>query len=140
MLALYSFAAWMSLFWINGILSFQLTPGVWLESHAIWDAFFNPTFMPSLIYRTIAALVVGALASMVLVNIAGSFTREERQELIFRAATLMTPMAVMPFIGIWFVMAMPADSRGWTHGWLDGDDDVFEHCSGEPRPSWADTR
>ena len=32
LLAIYSLAAWFSLFWINGILSFQLTPG--LARHA----------------------------------------------------------------------------------------------------------
>src|SRR3954466_2456503 len=29
LLALYATASWMSLFWINGILSWQLTPGEW---------------------------------------------------------------------------------------------------------------
>ncbi|WP_052639680.1 c-type cytochrome [Zavarzinella formosa] len=116
LLALYSFAAWMSLFWINGILSFQLTPGVWLETRSIWHGFFNPTFFPSLIYRTIAALVVGTLVAMVAINMASGFTREERAELIYRAALLMTPMALMPLLGLWFVGAMPPESQGWIMG------------------------
>jgi cytochrome d ubiquinol oxidase subunit I len=116
LLALYSFAAWMSLFWINGILSFQLTPGEWVNSQSIWDAFFNPTFLPSVLYRTVAALVVGALVSMVLVNVVSGFTRAEREELVYRAAMLTTPMVLMPALGVWFVMTMPADSRGWILG------------------------
>jgi len=116
LLALYSFAAWMSLFWINGILSFQLTPGAWLESRSIWDAFFNPTFLPSLLYRTIAALVVASLVAMVLINMAPAFNREQREELVRRAAWLMAPMALMPALGVWFVAAMPPDSREWIMG------------------------
>jgi len=116
LLALYSFAAWMSLFWINGILSFQLTPGAWLESHSLWDAFLNPTFLPSLFYRTIAALVVAALVAMVLINLAPGFSRNDREHLVHRAAWLMSPMILMPILGIWFVAAMPPDSREWIMG------------------------
>ncbi len=116
LLALYSFAAWMSLFWINGILSFQLTPGAWLESRSLIDAFFNPTFLPSLLYRTVASLVVAALVAMVLINFAGSFSRPEREELVRQAAWLMAPMAAMPLLGIWFLAAMPPDSREWVMG------------------------
>ncbi|MEZ6141427.1 MAG: cytochrome c [Zavarzinella sp.] len=116
LLVLYSFAAWMSLFWINGILSFQLTPGDWLQTHSMWDAFFNPTFLPSLLYRTIAALVIAALVAMVLINLAPGFTREQRQELVHHAAWLMSPMVLMPLLGIWFLAAMPPDSRSWIMG------------------------
>ncbi|QEL18569.1 c-type cytochrome [Limnoglobus roseus] len=116
LLALYSVAAWMSLFWINGILSFQLTPGAWLESRSLAAAFFNPTFLPSLLYRTIAALVVAALSAMVVVNLASELTRPEREELVRRAAWLMAPMAAMPLLGLWFVGAMPPDSREWIMG------------------------
>jgi len=116
LLGLYSFAAWMSLFWINGILSFQLTPGAWLESRSLWDAFFNPTFLPSLLYRTIAALVVASLAAMVLINLVSDFTREEREELVRHAAWLLAPMALMPVLGVWFIAVMPPDSREWITG------------------------
>jgi mono/diheme cytochrome c family protein len=116
LLGLYTFAAWMSLFWINGILSFQLTPGTWLETRALWDGFFNPTFFPSLLYRTVAALVVAALVAMVLINLAPGFTREQREELVHRAAWLMAPMVLMPVLGVWFLAAMPADSREWVTG------------------------
>ena len=116
LLGLYTVAAWMSLFWINGILSFQLTPGRWLETRALWDGFFNPTFLPSLLYRTTAALVVAALAAMILINLAPRFTRAEREDLVHRAAWLMAPMALMPALGVWFLAAMPADSREWVTG------------------------
>lgn len=45
LLTMYAIAAWMSLFWINGILSWQLTPGAWLESRSLLDGFLNPGFL-----------------------------------------------------------------------------------------------
>jgi mono/diheme cytochrome c family protein len=63
---LYFIAAYLSLVIINGIITFMLTPGGWLESRAFWDGFFNPTYWPSLVLRTgIAALM--AVAFMLFV-------------------------------------------------------------------------
>ena len=63
---LYFAAAFLSLVIINGIITFMLTPGRWLETRAFWDGFFNPTYWPSLLLRTgIAALM--AVAFMVFV-------------------------------------------------------------------------
>ncbi len=49
---LYFISAYLSLVIINGIITFMLTPGEWLSSHAFWDGFFNPTYWPSLVLRT----------------------------------------------------------------------------------------
>ena len=58
---LYAFSAFMSLVVIQGILSFMLTPGRWLETRSVTDAFFNPTWLPGLVYRTgICLLLAGA--------------------------------------------------------------------------------
>ena len=116
LLILYTFAAWNSLFWINGILSFQLTPGEWMANHDLWAGFFNPTFWPSLFYRTIACWTVGSLVAMVVINTVEEFSREEKAELIHWAAWLMAPMILMPVLGLWFVIAIPSDSREWILG------------------------
>ena len=49
---LYFIFAWLSLFLINGIIDFMLTPGQWIETRDFWDGFFNPTMWPSLVFRT----------------------------------------------------------------------------------------
>lgn len=116
LLALYAFAAWGSLFWINGILSWQLTPGRWIETKRTFDGFFNPSFWPSLLFRTIVCLTLSSLAACVVINVIPGMTREERQSMISRAAHFMTPMVLMPFLGIWFLYSMPGDSRGWVLG------------------------
>ncbi len=116
LLSLYAFAAWMSLFWINGILSWQLTPGAWLETQSLADGFFNPGFWPSLLFRTIVCMTLAALIGCIVVNVIPSFDRSEKQELINRAAHLMTPMLAMPLLGGWYLLSMPADSRSWVLG------------------------
>ena len=58
---LYFFAAYMSLVIIQGIISFMLTPGHWVETHSFWDGIFNPTYFPGLLMRTgICLLLAGA--------------------------------------------------------------------------------
>lgn len=115
-LATYSVAGWGSLFWINGILSWQLTPGEWVRNQDVWSGFFNPSFWPSLLYRTVATLSVGALAAMVIVNTIGDLGRLQKRRLMHRAVHLMLPMVSMPFVGAWFLHTMPADSRSWVMG------------------------
>jgi cytochrome bd ubiquinol oxidase subunit I len=104
LLVLYTFAAWMSLFWINGILSWQLTPGDWVQTGSIVDGFFNPSFWPSLFFRC------------VVVNIIPDLDRDAQTSLINRSAHLMIPMLLMPLLGVWFLFAMPEDSRQWVLG------------------------
>lgn len=58
---LYFFAAYMSLVIIQGIVSFMLTPGQWIETHSFWDGIFNPSYFPGLLLRTgICLLLAGA--------------------------------------------------------------------------------
>ena len=116
LLAIYAIASWISLFVINGILSWQLTPGRWLETRNVFDGFFNPSFWPSLLFRTVVSLTLSALAACIVTNLMGSLDREARRALINRAAHLLIPMVLMPFLGIWFLAVMPADSRSWVLG------------------------
>lgn len=116
LLVLYSIAAWMSLFWINGILSWQLTPGKWLESRNVWDGFFNATFWPSLVFRTIVALVEAGLFACVVINFSNAWTREQKTQLLHTAFRFLVPMIGMPILGAWYMAVIPADSRGWVMG------------------------
>lgn len=116
LLILYAFAAWMSLFWINGILSWQLTPGDWPQTRSVFDGFFNPSFWPSLLFRSIVCLTLAGLVGCVVVNLIPGLERQGRQELINRMAQLMTPMLLMPVLGAWYLYSMPEDSRGWVLG------------------------
>jgi mono/diheme cytochrome c family protein len=112
LLGLYAVASWFSLFWINGILSWQLTPG----GDSLWAGFFNPGFLPSLLYRTAVSMTLAALVACLVINSLSELDREARRELIGRAAALMAPMVAMPFLAGWYLAVIPDDSRGWLLG------------------------
>lgn len=116
LLVLYTLAAWFSLFWINGILAWQLTPGEWTSSHNVWAGFFNPSFWPSLIFRTIVAMTIASLVACVVINTMTGLDREDRRKLENKAAYLLAPMVLMPLLGAWFLAVIPDDSRSWVLG------------------------
>jgi mono/diheme cytochrome c family protein len=65
---IYFGAAWMSLFVINGIIAFMLTPGEWLTTGNFWDGFFNPTFWPALVMRTGICIMLAGLFSLLVAS------------------------------------------------------------------------
>ncbi len=115
LLALYALASWMSLLWINGILSWQLTPGHWLDGGGMWAGFFNASFWPSLIFRTAVATTLGALVGCIVINTM-DLPRDRKAALIRHASRFAAPIAVMPVIALWFFAVLPADSRSWLLG------------------------
>jgi cytochrome d ubiquinol oxidase subunit I len=116
LLVLYTTGGWFSLFWINGILAWQLTPGKWGTTHNVWHGFFNPGFWPSLIYRTVTSMTIAALMGCIVINRMTDLDRAARQSLIHRVSHFLAPLAAMPFLGIWYVLTMPQDSRSWILG------------------------
>lgn len=61
---IYFIAAYMSLVIINGIITFMLTPGGWLENHDFWTGFFNPTYWPSVAIRTCGSLGIAGIFTL----------------------------------------------------------------------------
>ena len=62
---IYFIAAWMSLFLINGIIGFMLTPGGWVDNQNFWAGFFNPSFWPSLFVRSFISFMLAGLYAFV---------------------------------------------------------------------------
>ncbi len=118
LLALYSLASWGSLFWINGILSWQLTPGGWVDGGGAWAGFFNPSFWPSLLYRTVVATTIAALVACLVINLMSDRDLDDdaRGGLIQRAMHFLVPMVGIPILGGWYLFVIPADSRSWLLG------------------------
>jgi cytochrome bd-type quinol oxidase subunit 1 len=112
LLALYAAASWASLFWIDGILSWQLTPG---GDDGVWTGFFNASFWPSLVYRTCVAMALAALAACIVINTM-HLDRERRAALIRRASRFAAPMIAMPVVALWYLAVIPSDSRSWLLG------------------------
>ncbi|MFO0837035.1 MAG: cytochrome c [Phycisphaerae bacterium] len=115
-LAIYCGAAWMSLFWINGILTWQLTPGDWPNGGGVWVAFFNAGFFPSLLYRTAASMAIAALVACITVNTMSELDRDGRNALITRCGHFVLALLAMPALGVWYLSVAPADSRAYVTG------------------------
>ncbi len=103
----YFAAAWLSLFVINGIVTFMLTPGRWLQTGAFWDGFFNPTFGPSLLLRTGVCILLAGLFGLLVAarQPAGDFKARTVRGL---AAWGLLGLAVAALGMAWYWKAIPA--------------------------------
>ncbi len=104
---IYFGCAWMSLFVINGIIDFMLTPGAWLVNQNFWSGFFNPTFWPALFFRTFLALMIAGLFGFVT----AVFVRDDqsRQILIrFSGKWLLGPFLLLMLSAWWYKNSLPA--------------------------------
>jgi cytochrome bd-type quinol oxidase subunit 1 len=118
---LYAAASVCTLVIINGILSFMLTPGAtWLgaagtghESSYFWNAFFNPTYWPSLALRSLVCVSLAGVWALV------SFSRLDvdefgasRTQLIRWSTTWLAPAFIlMPFMFVWYAAMVPASNK-----------------------------
>ncbi|MCA1796737.1 MAG: cytochrome ubiquinol oxidase subunit I, partial [Geobacteraceae bacterium] len=103
---IYFFSAWMSLFLINGIIAYMLTPGAWLENQYFWSGFFNPTFWPALVFRTGLSLVLCGVFGFVT----AAFVKDAalRQNLMRTCALWVAlPFILMLAGGWWYIGALP---------------------------------
>ncbi len=107
---IYAFAAWASLFIIAGILSFMLTPGGWLESGSFWQGFFNPTFWPSVLFRTSVALSLAGLFALVTA-MRGRFESIRGRLVRMGVAWMLLPAVGLVLGGWWYVQAVPEALR-----------------------------
>ncbi len=107
---MYCAFAWLSLFFINGILGFMLTPGDWAVSHDFWDGFFNPSFWPSLVFRTsLALMLAGLFGFATALGIRDVLARESMLRAACRWAVLSLP--VLAASGWWYVTVLPQPVR-----------------------------
>jgi cytochrome bd-type quinol oxidase subunit 1 len=103
---IYAFAAWMSLFIIAGIISFMLTPGGWVEDGSFWSGFFNPTLLPSVLFRTCVALSLAGLFALVTA-MRGRFEPLRGRLVRIGVAWLLLPVIGLLVGGWWYLQAIP---------------------------------
>lgn len=79
-----------------------------------WAAFFNPTYFPSLIMRTLACLsLAGIYALITFARVDDPKLVKLRTKMVRWSAQWLVPMVLlMPVVLVWFLAAMPAYSRG----------------------------
>jgi mono/diheme cytochrome c family protein len=104
----YFIAAYLSLVIINGIIAFMLTSGSWIRNHQFWRGFFNPTYFPSLAFRTAIALALAGVYALITASVekdAGLKARIVR----WSAWWTVPSLAVLPALAWWYIRRIPHD-------------------------------
>jgi cytochrome bd ubiquinol oxidase subunit I len=118
---LYAIASICTLVIINGILAFMLTPGdSWLavagtgnEASRFWQAFFNPTYWPNLVIRSlICASLAGVWALLTCSRIDRDKQPELKASLVRWSASWLAPTFVLlPVALLWYLWCVPESQR-----------------------------
>ncbi len=106
----YFFFAWMSLLVINGILSFMLTPGNWIATGGFWTGFFNPTFLPSLVFRSFAAFMIAGLFGYIT-SVFLEDSEFRHRMICYCSRWLMIPAIGIALSGWWYYASLPENIR-----------------------------
>jgi mono/diheme cytochrome c family protein len=112
---IYFIAAWLSLFLINGIIDFMLTPGAWVIDRNFWSGFFNPSFWPALFFRTFLSFMLAGLYAFVTCaflkdpGFKAKMTRYSGKWAL-ASLTLMLPC------GYWYFAILPESARALVAG------------------------
>ncbi len=107
----YFVIAWFSLFIINGILSFMLTPGGWtLENKSMALGFFNPGYAPSLLIRTFTMFLLGGLAGILIATRIRDDDELKIRIIRFSAKWVIPAAVLMPMLVLWYWQTLPAST------------------------------
>jgi cytochrome bd-type quinol oxidase subunit 1 len=117
----YAVASVCTLIIINGILTFMLTPGdTWLavagtgnEASKFWNAFFNPTYWPSLLLRTgVCTSLAGIWALITSSRIDADKHPALKTSMVKWSVKWLVPSFVAtPFLLVWYLFMVPASQR-----------------------------
>ena len=117
----YAGASACTLIIINGILTFMLTPGdTWLavagtghEASKFWNAFFNPTYWPSLFLRAcVCCSLAGIWALITASRIDGDKQPALKTTMVQWSVKWLVPSFVAtPFLLIWYLWMVPASQQ-----------------------------
>jgi Cytochrome bd-type quinol oxidase, subunit 1 len=112
---IYFGAAWMSLFLINGIIDFMLTPGSWISTSNFWSGFFNPTFWPSLFFRSFMSFMLAGCYGF----LTATFLKDEeaRHRMIrYSGVWALVSLILSVRAGWWYISVLPDKARSLVGG------------------------
>ncbi|MBD8003705.1 c-type cytochrome [Bacillus norwichensis] len=114
--------SWITAAIITGILSAKLTPGRWTETLSFWNAFFNPTYLPSLAFRTFLAVMLAVALLSFPIKI---FVKNKSlQEDVFKVLGFWTAICLPGILisGLWYLQSIPSEAYDmivWSTGMTD---------------------
>jgi hypothetical protein len=112
---IYFGAAWASLLVINGILTFMLTTGRWIERQTFASAYFNPGMLPSLVLRTAVCIALAGVYA--LITSSGVSDEGLRYEVVrYAAQWLLVGTLIIPLAGLWYISTLPRMAREISMG------------------------
>ncbi len=97
-----------SLFFINGIIGFMLTPGNWLQNHGFWSGFFNPTFWPSLFFRGFLAIMLAGLFGFTTTTFLKDSDLKNRL-VRYCSIWLLAPFFLLILAAWWYKSSLPPE-------------------------------
>jgi mono/diheme cytochrome c family protein len=112
---IYFLAAFASMVIINGIVSFMLTSGRWVQNHQFWTGFFNPTYFPSLAFRFVISLALAGIYALITASVQKE--AELKARIVRWSGLWIVPslIALVP-LGWWYIRDIPkeiwASARG----------------------------
>jgi mono/diheme cytochrome c family protein len=111
----YFFAAWMSLFLITGIIDFMLTPGAWLADANFWSGFFNPTFWPSVFFRSFISFMLAGCYALLTASFLDDETSRHKIVRYSGYWALISLILSIP-AGWWYIAVLPDRARQLVEG------------------------
>jgi len=107
---IYAVSSLLTLAVINGIVAFMLTPGDWLQTRGFWDGILNPSYLPSLVSRTLIAVgFAGVYAFLTATRLPPA---PERAAIIRYSARWVLPaLVLLPLALLWYNSVIPETSR-----------------------------
>ncbi|WP_054950626.1 c-type cytochrome [Numidum massiliense] len=111
--------SWITAAIITGILSAKLTPGKWTDTLSFWNAFFNPTYLPSLAFRTFIAIVLAT--ALIGLPLKLFMKNKPLQKDIFKVFGLWNAIALPGILltGVWYLSRIPKEAYDlivWSTG------------------------
>lgn len=105
---IYFLAAYASLVIINGIITFMLTSGHWVSTRQFWIGFFNPTYFPSLLLRTLICLALAGVYALITASVQKDPALKSR--IVRWSALWVVPsLLFIPAAGYWYIRAIPTE-------------------------------
>jgi len=112
---IYFIAAWLSLFLINGIIDFMLTPGAWIENGSFWSGFFNPSFWPSLWFRSFFSFMLAGLYGFLTSGFLADAELRTRMTRYSGRWALVSFLLALPG-AYWYLAILPTSARQLVDG------------------------
>jgi mono/diheme cytochrome c family protein len=105
---IYFIAAFASMVIINGIVTFMLTSGRWVQNHEFWTGFFNPTSFPSLAFRFAISLALAGIYALITASVQKD-PALKAQIVRWSALWIVPSLVVLPALGWWYIRKIPAE-------------------------------